>query len=584
MGKIRSFLKNFRSGGWDGNGGDAFTRGLNLNGVYGAGLNSNRENIENDFEAYVAKAFKSNGPVFSCITARQFVFAEAVFKYKNKITGKLHGNTNLSILENPWPGGTTGELLARMEQDVSLAGNSYWTLAADDGSLGNAAKGKEGLRLSRLRPDWVTLIIGRKGENLPLDVRAIDATLLGIQYQPTSTGHVPSERVLLSMDEVVHYSPIPDPVARFRGMSWITPIVREVQADIGFTKHKGAFIDNSAVPNMAVAFDKDTSKDDFEEFVAAFREAHQGAQNAYKTLFLMGGADVTPLSHDFKQMDFTGVVGKGESRIASAAGVPPSWVGFSEGMQGSALNTGNMAANRRRFADGTIRPLWRIVAASLAVLLDVPEDSVLWWDETDIAFLREDQRDRADIMRIDMNSVDSAIKSGFDPDAAVAAVQSNDIASLLGKHTGLVSVQMQPPVDPKNELEETKGQADIFETQAKTVQELISAGFTADSVVVAVASNDLTKLVKAPVVYGWSPTGQPLRQPPTAEPGQTAPPLPGAPPTGTPGAAPAAPGGKPPAAPGKPPVAPAKPGAAPAAAAPAKPPAAKPPAKPKEGA
>ncbi|WP_406527372.1 phage portal protein [Streptomyces sp. I8-5] len=531
--QLASRLKSFRSGGWDGRNLSIWSPDHPLNqaaAFAGSSTGSDRERIENDFEAYINGAYKANGPVFACVTARQFVFSEAVFKFRSKQDGKLFGSPELSILETPWPGGTTGELLSRMEQDVSLAGNSWWTLTNDQGDYGNRARNRgTGLRLARLRPDWVTMVIASKSG----DPRALDAHLAGVVYTPQSApgGGPAVPRVLLKANEVAHFSPIPDPAAQLRGLSWLTPVLREIEADKGATKHKGAFFNNAAVPNMAVTFDKETSREDFEEFVEAFNGNHSGAWQAYKTLFLMGGADVTPLSHDFRSMDFSGIVGKGESRIASAAQVPPSWVGFSEGMQGSALNSGNMAANRRRFADGTIRPLWRMAVASLSVLLEIPTGAELWWDESGIAFLREDQRDRAEIMRIDMNAVDAGIKAGFEPDACVEAVEANDIRKLIGKHTGLVSVQMQPPVDPDNEVETDQGQANIMETQAKTIQAFIAAGFTEESARDAVESNDLRKLKKAPTPDGWSPTGQPLM----AAPGSMV-----------------VPGGKPPAGPGKP--------------------------------
>lgn len=563
--------KNWRSGGWDGVNLPVWApdHPLNAAAVYaGQGLLADRERIENDFMGYVYGAYKANGPVFSCITARQMVFSEAQFKFKALQDGKLHGNPELSILEVPWPGGTTGELLGRMEQDASLAGNSYWTRADDLGNYGNAAKGGPGERLCHLRPDWVTIVIGSYSG----DPRDIDAKPLGIIYQPYAngiglssnlSGNYSEDGILLTMEEIAHYSPIPDPIARFRGMSWLTPILREIEADKSATKHKSSFYDNAAVPNMAVKFDKDTNKDDFEEFVANFRSAHQGSWNAYKTLFLMGGADVTPLTHDFRQLDFSNVVGKGESRIASAAGVPPSWVGFSEGLQGSALNAGNLAANRRRFADGTIRPLWRIAVASLAPLINVPNGSVLWWTEDEIAFLREDQTDRANIMHIDANAVDALIKAGFDPDAAVGTVDAKDLKLLVGKHTGLVSVQMQPPVDPDNDIEETQGQARIMQTLALTIQTFVTAGFTHESAIAAAVANDPKLLKKDPAVEPWSPIGAALR-------------VPGDGASGSPVAAPPAEGGTPT---GKPPAAGTKPPAVPAA----KPPAAKPPTTPGGG-
>lgn len=549
IGNLISTVKNWQSGSWSTTNFVpelpywAPDHPLNQAAYNSEGLLPGRERIENNFEAYVYGAYKACGPVFSCIQARQMVFSEATFKYKSLIDGKLHGDQGLALLENPWPGGTTGELLGRMEQDASLAGNSWWTLTNDAGQYGNAARGGEGLRLCHMRPDWVTMVIGSKSG----DTRALDAKLVGVMYQPLANYGYSGEAdvgpsILLMMDEVAHYSPTPDPIARFRGMSWITPVLRDVEADKSALKHKGAFYDNAAVPNMSISFDKDVTREDFDEFVEAFKGNHTGSWNAYKTLFLMGGADVTPLTHDFNQLDFTQTVGKGESRIASAAGVPSSWVGFSEGLQGSSLNAGNMAANRRRFADGTIRPLWRMAVASLAVLVTVPTGSKLWWDETDIAFLREDQRDRAEIMRIDMTAIDSAIRSGYEPDAAVDAVYANDLTKLMGAHTGLVSVQMQPPVDPDSDHEETEAQVRVLELQATTIVALCNAGFTPESVVAAVTADDLTKLVERPDTPPdtWSPGGRPLM--PATPPGAA---------PAAPGAAPAAPGAKPP-APAKP--------------------------------
>lgn len=543
MGRVSNLIstvKNWQSGGWDGTQLPIWApdHPLNRSTFVGNGLGSHQERIENSFEDYVYGAYKASGPVFACVQARQFVFSEATFKFKSLSDGKLFGSQDLALLESPWPGGTTGELLGRMEQDVSLAGNSWWTLTNDAGEFGNAAKGGTGVRLCHMRPDWVTMIIGSKSG----DTRALDAKLVGIKYQPYATGLAgvggePAPGVLLTMEEVAHYSPNPDPIARFRGMSWLTPVIRDVEADKSAVKHKAAFLDNAAVPNMSVSFDKDVTQEDFDDFVESFKSNHTGSWNAYKTLFLMGGADVTPLSHDFRQLDFSQTVGKGESRIAAAAGVPPSWVGFSEGLQGSSLNAGNMAANRRRFADGTIRPLWRMAVASLAVLITVPPGSKLWWDETDIAFLREDQRDRAEIMRIDMTAIDSAIRSGFEPDASVDAVYTNDLTKLLGKHTGLVSVQMQPPIDPANSGEETEAEMRVLAIQATVIEVLCSAGFTEDSAIEAVTSNDLTKLVKRPDLPAdtWTPQGRPIPQAaPTPPAGAAKPPAANPPKPGTP--------------------------------------------------
>ena len=133
-------------------------------------------------------------------------------------------------------------------------------------------------------------------------------------------------------------------------------------------------------------------------------------------------------------------------RIAAAAGVPPVWAGFSEGLAGSSLNQGNFSAARRRFADGTIRPLWRTAAAALSkpLVVQVPAAARLVVDPRDIAFLREDAKDAAEILRTNAETVARLVDAGYSPDAVVDAVRSGDLGRLRGTHSGLFSVQLQP--------------------------------------------------------------------------------------------------------------------------------------------
>ena len=48
--------------------------------------------------------------------------------------------------------------------------------------------------------------------------------------------HAPTaEPVAFLPDEYVHFAPIPDPLATYRGMSWLTPILREIENDKSMT-------------------------------------------------------------------------------------------------------------------------------------------------------------------------------------------------------------------------------------------------------------------------------------------------------------------------------------------------------------
>ena len=388
-----------------------------------------KEAISESFEGYVQCAYKANGIVFACIGARAKVFSEARFQFQRLIDGRpgdLYGDPSLSLLENPWPNGTTGELLFRMEQDSSLAGNFFATTAGD------------GRRIRRLRPDWVTILTGSPSDD-PFD---IEAEVIGYIYQPRGQGQHRTP-VLLSTDRVVHYSPIPDPEAQWRGMSWITPVVREIQADSAATKHKLKFFENGTTSNFVVSYDSSLSRAQFLDYVAAYKEAHQGVDNAYKTIHLGGGADVTTVGADLKQLDFKATQGAGETRIAAASGAGAVVAMLSEGMQGSSLNSGNYNAAKRQFADITIRPLWRTAAAALSKFAPAPASSRLWYDARDVSFLQQDAKDDAEILSRQMLTVESGVRAGFKPDSVKAAVKAGDLSLL--EHTGLFSVQLQPP-------------------------------------------------------------------------------------------------------------------------------------------
>ncbi len=384
------------------------------------------EAAPSSFPSYVANAYKANGVVFACVLARLLVFSEARFAYRRYVGGRpgnLFGDTSLDVLERPWPNGTTGELLARMEQDASLAGNSYWTRRGD--------------RLVRLRPDRVTIIIGTDDP----DALEVDATVLGYAYTPDAT----SAPVLFDVSEVAHYSPIPDPDASFRGMSWLTPVLEEIDADRAAMRHKGMFFRNGATPNMVVTSDNTMTADQATALKDSLEARFRGVGQAYRTMVLSGGLDVRVVGADLRQLDFKTTQGHGETRIAAAAGVPPVIVGLSEGLEASTYS--NYAQARRRFADATMRPLWRIAAASLERLVPPPEGGHLWYDDRDVAFLREDVADQATINQTQAATIRQLIDAGYDPDAAVDAVLAGDFNRLRGQHTGLYSIQLQKPGD-----------------------------------------------------------------------------------------------------------------------------------------
>ncbi len=181
------------------------------------GSDSKREGAAQNLIAAAQQAYATNGIVWAVITARMMLMSEATFKFRSLVDKRLFGNEDLRILEYPWPNGTSGELWSRMEQDASLAGNSFTWGAEPD-------------RLVRLPPAEVTIVSeevtapgGGKYKN-PIgydwDPSLNTANLNGSQRDPRAQ--------FFTVDEVAHWSPYPDPLANFRGMSWLSPILREV--------------------------------------------------------------------------------------------------------------------------------------------------------------------------------------------------------------------------------------------------------------------------------------------------------------------------------------------------------------------
>jgi len=395
--------------------------------TYGTGLNTtisgNAEAIGNDFAGYISGGYRGNGAVFACMALRMRLFSEARFQFRRLTNGRpgdLFGTRALAPLETPWPNGTTGDLLTRMILDADCAGNAFVT--------------NRDRNMRRLRPDWVEILLGSKTG------AAWDLEPIAYAFHPNGITSTSDPDIFLP-EEVAHFAPIPDPMASYRGMSWLTPVIREVEGDTAASNHKLKFFDHGATPNLVVKFAPELKKEAADNWIAKFKLEHEGTANAYRTLFLGGGADATVVGANLKEIDFKVVQGAGETRIAAAAGLPPICVGFSEGL--SAATYSNYGQARRSLADATLRPLWRNVSGSLAPLIQVPAGAELWYDPRDVAFLREDEKDAAEIEQVKGATISGLTHAGFTPESAVAAVMAADMRLL--QHSGLFSVQLWEP-------------------------------------------------------------------------------------------------------------------------------------------
>jgi hypothetical protein len=397
-------------------------------------LTGDTESIGSSYPAYVDGAYRSNPIIFGIERQRMMVFSEARFMWRQLRKGKpgdLFSTTELERLRHPWPGGTTGDLLARAMLEADLAGNHYAV--------------RTPTKIRPLRPDWVSIVYGSDREDEMEARHDPDAEVVGYVYSPGGKNSG-SKPISYLPEFVAHFAPIPDPLTIGLGMSWLTPALRDIEADKLTTRFKKKFFENGATANMVVKFDPAVSPDNAEKFKNLFLEEHVGAANAYRTLFLGGGTDATVVGANFQQIDFAATTGKGENRIAVASGIHASLLGLSEGLQGSPLNNSNYASARRSVADTVYRPMWRDLCGSYETIVPPPSGAELWFDLDGVAFLREDQKDATEIMSVKASTIANLVREGFTPESVVMAVTEEN-PSLL-EHTGKVSVQL---VDPNAE-------------------------------------------------------------------------------------------------------------------------------------
>ena len=394
-----------RAGYWEGQASGAAV----LTTTYGS---PDRESILPQISGWAQQANASDSPVFSAILVRMMLLSEAQFQFQAKDDKHLYGNQSMAVLEHPWgPDSTSGELIARCEQDASVAGNSYtWAPPGED-------------VLVRLRPDWVTIV----SELVQVPGGGQYRRKVGYWVEPPKSVLDRGKGQLYQASEVAHWAPIPDPQADFRGMSWLTPVMRDIQGDDGMAQYKIRYLDANATPNLVIKYAQKLQPGTVDSIRERMTARYGGTTNAGKTLILDQGADLVAVGNSMQQIDFTSVMGLGIERILAAAGVPPLLIGL-ESIKGAGKSYQEVI---RRFGDLTLRPLWRSLCGALEPLVpDLPTGSRLWVDTSSIAALQDGEQVRAQVTLIRAQALLALGQAGYDKMSAVDAIEAGDMGQL----------------------------------------------------------------------------------------------------------------------------------------------------------
>lgn len=415
---------------------DQLAEVLSFNGhrypLVGSGTMPGSPYLEPDatFVGYVGQVHRRNGIVAAAVTARALLLSQLQFRWRERWGSDkaLYGSPALGFFDSfgiPLP-----RVLMTMEQHASYAGCAYvWN---------DVVRGRGRL----LAPSRVAVVLGWADDVDPTSAEA-EATSETVGY--IYKGSDPKKRsVFLPAESVAQWAPEPDPLAWWRGESWVTSVVREITTDGQATDHLAKFYDHAATPNMTVAFDASIDFDTVKEYADLIAEQHAGVANAYRTLALGGGADVTVVGRDLQQMAYRDTQGGHESRVALRSRVPAPILGIREGMQGSALNAGNYNSSRRAFSDGWFSPTADGLCAAFEQIVPKPRPtSALTYAPDRITFLQEDRKDEADIAQANAHAMKALVEAGYTADSVRDAIVAGDYSKLV--HSGLYTVQLQAP-------------------------------------------------------------------------------------------------------------------------------------------
>jgi hypothetical protein len=418
---------------------------------------------DGSFDAMVHQIHRQHPVISAAVAKRAALLSQLRFKWRSVVqgdNGRLWGDQSLMPLEMPNESQTRSGLLQTAEHHVSYGGTAFFHRVGDTVRLLNPGRTSIALG-SNLSPDDPGL--------------AMDARVVGYLY--TENPARPTDFTFIPPDEVSAWTPEPDPISWWRGSSWVQAVISDYVIDRAAHLHITKFFENAATPQMVFSFDATQTVEQLQAFAEIANNDHSGAANAYKNLFLGGGADAKVVGADLSQLDLRNVTGLTETRIAVRSQVPAVVLGISEGLAGSSLNAGNYSQARRLWGDAWFTPTALGLCAALERIVPPPDTAnELSFDPTQVMFLQDDRLDEANVRAQQALTMRQLIDAGFEPTSVVNAVNSGDYSTL--SHTGLFSVQLQPPGTEVEDSPDDTTEDDAEDPPARTLELHVHQGDT----------------------------------------------------------------------------------------------------------
>jgi HK97 family phage portal protein len=317
--------------------------------------------------------YRRNEVVFACIQKRAAAVAEApIALYRGNTEKPLNAHPVLDLLKQPNEAMGQVEFWQAVQIYLDIAGFSVWE--KEYNRIGQV------MHLWPMRPDWCSFM---RGDARPLQY---------VRYQPYGGipyVDVPIERCVVFME----FDPL---YPMLKGLSRTMIATRATGVDNAATDFLKLFFEHGAQSNGILKTKQSLERAEALRMKALWREQHGGYEN-WQDITVMGSdVDYVATQMNFKDMDFTNIDGRDETRICQVFDVPPILIGARIGLDRATYS--NYQQAREAWYQESISARWRWLESEVTQqLVCAPEfegpesDTAARFNTQNVRALQEDR-------------------------------------------------------------------------------------------------------------------------------------------------------------------------------------------------
>jgi HK97 family phage portal protein len=326
-----------------------------------------------DLQAYTREGYNMNALIHDAVSYK----ARALMQAPQRAFGEsmespvrqLPNHPLSKLLSRPNPYQSQAEYQQIRMTYLNLAGNTYTYLQRDK-------TGALPVAMWCLRPDWVYIIPDAGGG------------IKGYLYRPD--GYVDHQSIPILPEDMIHIKfPNPsDPLGGLGyGMSPITPIAQSADVDNEITRFLKKFFENKTMIGGVLKFNTPLDDATVAQARRRWAEVYGGAENWGDIAILDQGGEYQRIAMTFKEMDFSALDKRNETRILGPFGVPGILIETLAGLEHATYS--NKAAARVMFWEDTMNSEITLLDSDDQYYLTTPDGVYPMHDKSGVPALQK---------------------------------------------------------------------------------------------------------------------------------------------------------------------------------------------------